>query len=425
MHARYGWYGDDFTGASDTLATLCRRGVKAFLYLGIPNKTKLDAVGQLEAIGIAGAARSMAPDAMREELYPIAAFLREYGVRIVHYKCCSTFDSAPDIGNLAVALDIFEKRFRDARTAIIGGQPSLGRYCAFGNLFARGGKSGEVFRIDRHPVMSSHPSTPMHEADIRLHLANQGYDNIALCDRVQIEAEEMPSFDTPVLFDGLAQSHIDFAGKCLRDAAQETPLVVLGASSVAEAWFFQRIVVPIKVTPLVEEGPVLAIAGSLSELTQRQKAAAKGYVHMDVTPEQIFSDDERGKLACKASRHLRWGESVFLSTAPADKGGLRSSEGLARATGELAARIIHEQPVRRLIVAGGDTSSHVVKALGFWGLGYAGAISDGVAIVKGRNENAARDGMLMMLKGGQMGSETLFQDFLETTEMTAASRTDA
>ena len=65
MAARIGWYGDDFTGATDTLATLAERGLKALLFLRIPSAAQLSAAGPLDALGIAGAARSMAPDAMR------------------------------------------------------------------------------------------------------------------------------------------------------------------------------------------------------------------------------------------------------------------------------------------------------------------------------------------------------------------------
>ena len=57
MTPSYGWYGDDFTGATDTLATLARRGRRAFLFLRVPEPQQLAQAGDLEAVGIAGAAR--------------------------------------------------------------------------------------------------------------------------------------------------------------------------------------------------------------------------------------------------------------------------------------------------------------------------------------------------------------------------------
>jgi len=63
-----------------------------------------------------------------------------------------------------------------------------GRYCVFGNLYARLGAEGEVFRLDRHPSMSRHPITPMDEADLRLHLSKQTRKKIGLLDVTQLDS---------------------------------------------------------------------------------------------------------------------------------------------------------------------------------------------------------------------------------------------
>jgi uncharacterized protein YgbK (DUF1537 family) len=54
---------------------------------------------------------------------------------------------------------------------LVVGAPALGRYVVFGHLFARAGD--EIVRLDRHPTMRVHPSTPMHESDLRRHLGMQ------------------------------------------------------------------------------------------------------------------------------------------------------------------------------------------------------------------------------------------------------------
>ncbi|MBL2103911.1 four-carbon acid sugar kinase family protein, partial [Klebsiella pneumoniae] len=77
-------------------------------------------------------------------------FLQALGVRICHYKVCSTFDSAPRIGSIGSALEIGRAIYGGRTVPIIVGAPDLGRYQVFGNLFARAG--GEIFRIDRHPT---------------------------------------------------------------------------------------------------------------------------------------------------------------------------------------------------------------------------------------------------------------------------------
>ena len=113
---------------------------------------------------------------------PAGRFFAAQGVEILHYKCCSTFDSAPHVGNIGAAVRALQRHFPNPLVPIVGGQPNLGRYCLFGTLFAAAGAGGDVYRIDRHPTMSVHPVTPMGEADLRKHFAKQGLERIGLID---------------------------------------------------------------------------------------------------------------------------------------------------------------------------------------------------------------------------------------------------
>lgn len=89
----YAFYGDDFTGATDTLAHLARAGLRTMLFFAPPDATRLSMLGPLDAIGVAGAARTMPPAAQRQELERVGAAFAALGVRVMHYKVCSTFDS--------------------------------------------------------------------------------------------------------------------------------------------------------------------------------------------------------------------------------------------------------------------------------------------------------------------------------------------
>src|SRR5690349_21248041 len=136
---RYAWYGDDFTGSTDTLSVLAEGGRKALLFLRIPTSEQLARTGDLDALGIAGATRAMAPEAMAAELEAAGSFLAGLGIGLLHYKCCSTFDSAPHLGSIGAAVRALLPHFTNTLLPIIGGQPNLGRYCLFGNLFAAAG----------------------------------------------------------------------------------------------------------------------------------------------------------------------------------------------------------------------------------------------------------------------------------------------
>jgi uncharacterized protein YgbK (DUF1537 family) len=104
------------------------------------------------------------------------------------------------------------------------------------------------------------------------------------------------------------------------------------------------------------------------------------------------------------------GRSVIAHTAPLDDTADRSLPGLALAqeTGALVARILSSVKVRRLGVAGGDTSSWTLRALDIWGLSFVGHLAPGVALCRGHSANADLSGLEVMLKGGQMGPPDLF-----------------
>lgn len=421
----YGWYGDDFTGATDTLATIARRGYKAFLFLSVPEVPQLDEVGELDAIGIAGAARAMAPAAMEDELRRVGCFFRESGVSLLHYKCCSTFDSAPHVGNIAVAVATLKRFVDDPQALVLGGQPSLSRYCAFSNLFAAG--NGSVHRLDRHPTMSSHPSTPMSEADLARHLEALGLGTVAgihwpAIETSNIQAEwDVRSASGPdaILFDALSDAHLDRIGSFLRATASTGSRLAVGASSVAEAWFSQDIDGAQRIAPSSRvsnmPGPVLGFVGSLSPLTRIQVDAARSYRLVHADPREITTSDSAAeRVVDEVSGLLREGRNVLVSTVPIESARLDGNDGgtIADRSAVIVDRVLKKVPVKRVAIAGGDTSSRIAQSLGFWGLAYHSQISNGVALCQSRSEIPERDEMLLMLKGGQMGDVDLFERFL-------------
>ena len=246
----FGWYGDDFTGATDRLAVLAQAGLRSMLFMGVPSAEALAAAGPLDAIGIAGAARAMPPQAMRAELSGVGRFFEKLAPPVLHYKVCSTFDSAPHVGNIACGIQTLHPFVANRWVPIVGGQPSLGRYCAFSNLFAAAGTGGLVHRIDRHPTMRQHPVTPMGEADLRLHLSRQGLDGITAlhyplyengADAMDAALQELLDNDAavqtlvPTLLDLTSPAQLATVGRLLWQQAQKARLLAVGSSAVAQA----------------------------------------------------------------------------------------------------------------------------------------------------------------------------------------------
>lgn len=427
---RYAYYGDDFTGATDTLATLAQAGLRSLLFLGVPGARELAAAGPLEALGIAGVARSLAPAEMREELAPVADFFAALPAALLHYKCCSTFDSAPGVGNLHVAASALRRLVPDQRLLpIVGGQPSLGRYCAFGQLFAAAGEGGEVRRIDRHPTMSVHPVTPMHEADLRLHLSAQGWEKLGLVDWRALEEGDdalarsvdaaVEAGDGGVLFDVLTSAHLRRIGALLARHARDARVLAIGASSVAQAlcahWQQEGLFQPRAGTLAPPApGPVLLLVGSLSPVTARQVEAAASHYHaVTIDPAALLADAEAlEQCARQCAQQLNAGRSVLAATSRSSAGQPPARE-VALLCGRLLARALALAPaVRRVGIAGGDSSSHAVRALGLWGMSHRGQLAPGVPLVRAHAHDARLDGLELMLKGGQMGPPDLFARLL-------------
>ncbi|MEO1249314.1 MAG: four-carbon acid sugar kinase family protein, partial [Pseudomonadota bacterium] len=165
------WYGDDYTGAAAVMEVMTFAGLPSVLFLDVPTPEQLARFDHVRGIGIAGSARSRSPAWMDEELPPIFAFLAGLDAPLFHYKVCSTFDSAPSVGSIGRAAELAFTATGAPWAALFPAAPAIGRYQAFGNLFASAGE--HVHRLDRHPVMANHPVTPMDEADVCRHLSAQ------------------------------------------------------------------------------------------------------------------------------------------------------------------------------------------------------------------------------------------------------------
>jgi len=432
---RLGWYGDDFTGATDTLAALAKAGQRALLFLDVPDVARLGKAGPLDAVGIAGAARSMAPDAMRAELEPVGRFFAALGVAVMHYKCCSTFDSAADVGSIGEAVRTLAPHFPNRFRPVVGGQPNIGRYCLFSTLFAAAGTGGTVHRIDRHPTMSVHPVTPMAEADLRRHLAAQGLWGMAalhfpeygldgdalagdgLDGRLDSLVAEGPS---ALLLDVARAEDLPTVGRLIWERAGREPLLAVGPSSVAQAlvahWNGGSSDRMVAETPLAKaDRPVFLMAGSLSPVTRRQIEAAGSYARFQADAAALCGDPGYAEaLLGEVAASLAAGRHTLVWTAPAEAGTADTAQAgrVAAATAEFVAAVLRRVALRRVGIAGGDTSSLAVRALGCWGLSYRCTLAPGVTVSRTHADDPAVDGLELMLKGGQMGGEDLFERLL-------------
>jgi uncharacterized protein YgbK (DUF1537 family) len=320
MHApdqlRLAYYADDFTGATDVLESLARAGLRTRLFLAPPAAAQC---AGLDAIGVAGLTRSLAPEAMEAALRPAFTALRALGPRHVHYKVCSTFDSSPTIGSIGRAIDVGVAIFGGPVVPLLVAAPALGRYCVFGNLFARYGigSDGAIHRLDRHPSVSQHPVTPMTEADLRVHLGQQTAKRIGLLSVTDLEAGGMePLLNKQglagaeiVLIDGLNDAHLLRAGALIDSLAHDGPLFSAGSSGVESA-LTAHWGAPARAYPAAAaSAPVLVVSGSCSPVTAGQIdwALGQGFAGVALDPS--------GGNATAIASALRSGRSVIAYTS--------------------------------------------------------------------------------------------------------------
>lgn len=430
------WYGDDFTGATDTLAHVALAGWRSLLFLGVPTAAQRLRAGPLDALGIAGAARAMAPADMVAALRPAGQYLAATGARVVHYKCCSTFDSAPHVGSIGVAVGELRRHLSNPFIPIVGGQPGIDRYCSFANLYARSGAAPDVYRIDRHPVMRAHPVTPMQEADLRLHLGAQGLPDIASLphtayprprpgdDQGEIDRwinSKLNTLAGPVLLDVIDDDQLPLIGRLIWRAAARQPLLAVGPSSVQQALTVAagRDAAPTPPALAPAAGPVLVVAGSLSPVTARQLASSQLYERQPLQVARLLDDTAYAAARVQAAAAaLAQGRHVLVHTdAPQAALSPELTAATARATGQLVHDIVRASAaagrrLTRLGIAGGDTSSHAALALKLWGLSFHSVLAPGVTVSLAHADDPLADGLQLMLKGGQMGGDTLLDDLI-------------
>lgn len=414
------FYGDDFTGSTDALEFICRAGAKAVLFIEPPTEEQLKQYPDLDGFGVAGKTRSLSPTEMEKILLPAFEQMKAAGAKHIHYKVCSTFDSSPTVGTIGKAIDCGAAVFKNKTIPVLGGMPVLGRFCVFGNLFAKmgTGAEGKIYRLDRHPSMSKHPVTPADESDLRLHLGKQTDKQIGLIDIIELKksVEEIQADKEVVLIDALNEQHLLKIGEWLEMLTKEHIQFSVGSSGIELAlgkyWNATGKLIPF--SDWLQPGKVdrlLVVSGSCSPVTAAQIAFAKanGFEEVIVDVAKICNDGVIGEVTInKVTELLEQQKSVIVHTGEKQAENL-SSEKLGTALGTIAKEAAERSGVKRIVIAGGDTSSYAVRAMEIEAVEMIAPIVVGAPLCKAISKNKFINGLEVNFKGGQVGSENYFE----------------
>jgi uncharacterized protein YgbK (DUF1537 family) len=272
--------------------------------------------------------------------------------------------------------------------------------------------------------MSRHPVTPMHEGDLIRHLAKQTRKRISLVPLDKIQAgQACAAFDSAsrsadaVLFDGVELRDLARTGEVLLSRGVR---FAVGSSGVTRAlvlaWrergLIDNVITP---APVHEVQRMLVVSGSCSPMTARQiaKAAEQGFETRLIDVSAVLRGDreEEQRLTASALAVLGSGRSCVIHSAvgPLDTRETPAGDRLGEALGRIARALIRQSSLRRVLFAGGDTSSHGVAQLGVDALTWAAPLEAGAPLVRCHSADASVDGLQMVLKGGQIGSEDFFE----------------
>lgn len=417
----WGCIADDFTGASDAASFFVKGGMQTILYSGIPKEN--DCGKDCQAIVIALKTRTQETSAAVMETLQAARWLQQHGATRLFIKYCSTFDSTPK-GNIGPIMDALLEEYQLPYTILCPALPVNGRVVTHGCLYVNG------VPLHESP-MKDHPLTPMWDSDIaRLMEPQSRYS----CMNITADQYSLPKEQILAFIQAYGETHSHFyvipdyereenAG-VIADLFAGLPVLSGGSGILAELasrYCMQDVEKPADTKLL---GGILGaaqepgdrsgfiLAGSCSEMTRRQIACARehGIAAMQIRPLELLED--------KLTLDRLWefveqqkGETVLLYSSDSpiqvqeiqEVGKDRVAELLEGTMAELARRAV-DNGYQRIIVAGGETSGAVTRALGFDSYMIGESVAPGVPVMVPRNRRDIR----LVLKSGNFGQEDFF-----------------
>jgi uncharacterized protein YgbK (DUF1537 family) len=403
-----GCIADDFTGATDLCNTLVKGGMRTVQLIGVPPAGT--AVPDADAVTIALKSRTCPVEEAVDQSLEALTWLQRAGARQILFKYCSTFDSTPK-GNIGPVADALMDALGAELAVICPAFPETGRTIYHGHLFV-----GEKLLSDTH--MRHHPLTPMTESNLVKVMGAQTERHVGLVPYAVVDA------GPDAIADRFAELRREGAGYAVADAVADRHLhhlgraiaghtLVTGGSGIAlglpdnfrEAGLLEAH--DAAVLPAVD-GLEAVLAGSCSAATLEQiDWMAADHPALKLDPFAL-ADGYATDLAIDwAKEHLGQGLILMYASAPPDDvaeaqkvlGRERAGTLIEYAMAAIALGLV-DRGVRRLVVAGGETSGAVVKALGVTGLAIGPQIDPGVPACVSLGDRP----LALALKSGNFGA---------------------
>ncbi|GLR59303.1 3-oxo-tetronate kinase [Rhizobium indigoferae] len=421
MATFFGAIADDFTGATDLAGLLARSGVPVSLRMGVPTEPP-ENTAPLEIIALK--CRTSPVQEAVHETQAALEWLKAAGAQRFFWKYCSTFDSTAK-GNIGPVAENLMAALGVDQTIYCPAFPENGRAIFMGNLFV-----GEQ-PLAESP-MKDHPLTPMRDSNLTRLLATQVTKPVGLANRLVVAkgAASLSERLSKLAADGIAHVVVDAVANddlyIIAEACQDMTLLT-GGSAVAmplpELWAKQGRVEKSTLSDVrsYDAGPAIVLSGSCSSMTNKQVAdfLEKGGPSFRLDPLEIAEAGNAKVLNWLASQYSPATTLIYATAAPdavraaQDRLGVERAGYLIEETLAACAAEARDSGYRRFVVAGGETSGAVTKALGITRLNIGVEIAPGVPWCFASSHNA---GIAITLKSGNFGNEQFFSKALEVLE---------
>lgn len=417
MAVLLGCIADDFTGGTDLAGMLVKAGMRTVQMIGVPQEP----IGNdVDAVVIALKSRTTPADEAVAESLAALRWLKNAGCRQFYFKYCSTFDST-DKGNIGPVAEALMAKLGSGFTIACPAFPANHRTIYKGYLFV-----GD--QLLSESGMRNHPLTPMTDANLVRVLQAQVKGKVGLAEystvlkgeddiRARFAALQAEGCNIAVV-DALSNDDLMRIGA----ACADMPLVTAGSGvALGLPQNFRRaglLADDVVADALPPTGGLRAvISGSCSVATQGQVAAMSAkHPSFQVDPRQLASGvDVVGAALAWAANRLNDGPVLIYATAAPEavkavqaELGVEQAGTLVEEAFAAIAKGLVGLGVGQLIVAGGETSGAVVKALGVSGLHIGPEIDPGVPWTVGITKDAGQRPLALALKSGNFGTPDFF-----------------
>ena len=356
---RIGCVADDYTGASDVATGLSRAGHRTTLLFGAPGEGA--EVGGADAVVVALKIRTAPAEAAVRAAVGAHDWLAERGAGRIYFKYCSTFDST-EAGNIGPVADALATATGTPLTVVCPAAPGHGRTVYQGHLFVGA-------RLLSETSMRDHPLTPMRDSSVVRLLARQTGAEVALVPHefVRSGVADVAERLSRLRWRGVRHAVVDAVSqrdlRTIADAAEDMRLVT-GSAGLAPH------LPPRPPRKAVHEdvplpgGRTAVLAGSCSAATLEQVArASRALPSYRLDPRAAPDADELlGDCLRWLDGHAAAPAVMLYSSASAGERSAEHAPAVERVLASVARHLV-EDGVRRLVVAGGETSGAVLDAL--------------------------------------------------------------